>query len=85
MIERTSSGGPLMPLFINLHPGGALLEDVPAETAVALALDERSAKTLAALLALESFELSAALGQLWLAGCREGHRSSRRVPQPGNS
>lgn len=69
----------MKPLFITIHPdGGALLEDAPTDTCVELKLDERATKTLLALVALESFELAHCLGQLWLAGCGESHRQSRR-------
>lgn len=68
-------------LFANIHSGGVLVEDAPAsDAAVELHLDERAAKTITALFALESFELSHALGQLWLAGVKEGHKASRRHP-----
>ena len=51
--------------------GGALVEDTPhGEQSVAVKLDERAAKTLAALLALESFELAHALASLYEAGKR---------------
>jgi len=68
-----------MPLFINLHPDGALLEDAPAsDAAVELELSERASKTLEALLLLGSYELSLMLGEVWLAGVKECHRSARR-------
>jgi hypothetical protein len=71
-----------MNLFINLfRDGGVLLEDQAAgDRSIELELAERAAKCLAALLKLESFEVSLALGELFLAGCREAHRASRRLP-----
>ena len=67
-----------MPLFINLHPDGALIEDAPAsDAAVELKLSERASKTLEALMILSSYELSLALAEVWLAGVREGHRTTR--------
>lgn len=71
-----------MKLFINLfHDGGMLLEDQAAgDQSIELTLTERAAQCLAALLKLESFEVSLALGELFLAGCKESHRASRRMP-----
>jgi hypothetical protein len=70
-----------MPLWITFHqeePGTALLEDCKGESAVELTLSERSVRALQAVVALESFELSAAIGELFLLGVREGQKSSRR-------
>ena len=68
-------------LYVNLHPDGALIEDAPAsEAAVELKLSERADKTLSALMNLGSYELSLALAQVWLAGVKEGHRTTRRHP-----
>ena len=71
-----------MNLFINLfRDGGVLLEDQAAgDQSIELTLTEHAAACLAALLKLESFEVSRALGELFLAGCRESHRASRRMP-----
>ncbi len=68
-----------MPLFITIHPdGGALLEDAPSDSCVELKLGERASRALLALTALESFEVAAALGQLYLQGVKDGQRATRR-------
>jgi hypothetical protein len=72
-------------MFSNLFrdDSGVLLEETPAgDQSIELTLPEPAAECLAALLALESFPISRALGELFLAGCREAHRASRRVPAP---
>lgn len=72
-------------MFVKLfRDGGVLLEDQAAgDQSIALALPEREARCLASLLALESFEVSRALGSLFLAGVREGHRATRSHPVSG--
>lgn len=71
-----------MALFITLHPGGgALLEDAPSDSCIELkGLSERAVKALSALLAVESYEISAACGELFLLAVREGQKASRRRP-----
>lgn len=74
-------------LYATIHKEGCLIEDSPTDTAVALDLDERASKLLAALTSgLLSYELSYALGQLWMSGVREGQKASRRrTPKPVTS
>lgn len=70
-------------MFVNLFTTdcSCLLEDRAAgDQSIPLALSGRAAKAITALLALESFEVSAALGELFLAGVREGGRAARRPP-----
>jgi hypothetical protein len=68
-----------MPLYVSIHPeGGALLEDAPSDACVELKLSERASRALLALTVLESFEISAALGQLYLHGVKDGQRATRR-------
>jgi len=75
-----------MPLTINLHPGGARLETAPASDAsIELHLGAEEAEMIGHLLAADSWLISKALGAVFLAGVREGHRNTRRVGQPGNS
>jgi hypothetical protein len=67
------------PIYVNLFGDGALVEDIPAgTTAMEVRLGEREARCLAALLALGSYEVSAALGALFFAGVQEAQRSDRR-------
>lgn len=77
-----------MALFINLfrtEPGSALAEDCQAgDGSIPLALPEQDAKVIEHLLACESDAISRAIAAVFLAGCREANRSSRRRPQPGS-
>ena len=61
---------------VNLFATGATFETEPVgEASVPVKVDERAAKTLAALLALESFELAHAIAQVFLAGVTVGKRT----------
>lgn len=74
-----------MKLFINLfRDGGVLLEDQAAgDQSIELNLDEQTANTLRHLLALESFCVSAAAGQLFWLGVQHAHQQSRRPVTAG--
>jgi phage-related tail protein len=64
----------------------AILDDSPQAgediRSVPVELDSRAAKTVAALLALQSFELVHALGALYATGVNAGERSARSRPYP---
>jgi len=60
-----------MPLYLNLHADGALLEDAPSDSFIGVELPERETEVLLALCKLESFELAKALGSLALFAVKE--------------
>lgn len=66
-------------MFVNFFRNEPpLLEAEPqGEASVEIKLDERAARVLAALLALESLEVSSALAALFVAGTHAGERSVR--------
>jgi hypothetical protein len=65
----------MTPIFVNMSVDGALLEDVPVGPAsLRLTVGERQERCLRALLVLESYEVSIALGAVFLAGVHHGRQ-----------
>jgi len=73
--------------FVNLFQGeGATFENAAqGDSSIPVKLDERAAKTLAALLQLESFEIAHALSAVFLAGVTAGERAVRGHAHPVTS
>jgi hypothetical protein len=71
-----------MAFFICFHDGGGVtFEAAPnGERSVPVNLDARAAKTVAALLALDSLEVAATLGAVYMAGASAGERAVRLGP-----
>ncbi len=71
-----------MTFFICFHEdGGATFEAGPnGERSVPVVLDERAARAISALLALESLEVAYSLGRVYLAGASAGERAARGGP-----
>jgi hypothetical protein len=71
-----------MPFYVCFHDGGGVtFEGGPnGERSVAVKLDGRAEKAVSALLALDSLEVAAALGQVYLAGASAGERAVRVGP-----
>jgi hypothetical protein len=64
--------------WVNLYSDGATFEtDRASEACQPVSLSERSSRCLSALCRLESFEVSSALAELFLAGVTAGERAAR--------
>jgi hypothetical protein len=71
-----------MTFYMCFHDdGGATFEAGPnGERSVPVTLDERAAKAISALLALESLEVAYSLARVYLAGVSAGERAVRGSP-----
>jgi hypothetical protein len=76
-----------MQFFVNMYSGdGATFEEGPAGDAhQPVELSDRASKAAAALCAIESFEVSQLLAEVYLAGVRDGERAARTGCRPSSA